>query len=320
MKYLFGLFFCVIAFTSQAQLTKENREKLTVIEDSMKIFAREMIQNPLPENRIKSDSIFTRMLVRAMQVPHSFHYTFDSIITVSRLYAPDSAFKIFTWQLIYDDETVRQRGAIQMRTTDGSLKLFPLLDYSDKIENIADTITNHKAWVGAIYYRILLNKVGDEKIYTLLGFDENTIHSSIKYIEILRFVDGEPLFGAPMFSIPNNTLYPTTSARFVMEFKKGASARLLYDDEMNIIVKEHLVSESNEPHKKYTLIGDGDYEGFRWMNDRWQYVSKIFTYVTPENQPPMPSRFLNDDGNNDNVFPDLDGPATQKKNKKKRSP
>ena len=52
---------------------------------------------------------------------------------------------------------------------------------------------------------------------------------------------------------------------------------------------EHLVSESNEPNKKWTLIGDGDYEGFKWKNGKWVHIEKVFSQVTPDGQAPLPN-------------------------------
>jgi len=54
---------------------------------------------------------------------------------------------------------------------------------------------------------------------------------------------------------------------------------------------EHLVSESNEPKKKWTLIPDGDYEAFKWAEGKWIYVEKIFNEVTPEGKAPVPVPF-----------------------------
>lgn len=314
MKIFLLGFILLFSLHSKAQLSSENLKVLRNLEDSLKVPAYDMIQDYNPEGRFYADSVFTRMLVRALRTPHSFQYPFDSIKTVSRLYAPDSSFRIFTWHLVINENAVRQKGAIQMRTNDGSLKLFPLIDMSDQIENIADTITSHKAWVGAIYYKIIQTKRGKENVYTLLGFDENNFRSTKKYIEILKFIDGEPVFGEHTFSVPDNQLQSTTTARFVMEYKKDAAPRLTYDEDFDMIVKEHLISESNEPNKKFTLIGDGDYEGFKWMDNKWTYISKIFTEVTPEDQFPMPAKILNDDGSY-NMVPEDDKP--KKKTKKK---
>jgi len=69
-----------------------------------------------------------------------------------------------------------------MKTDDGSLKLIPLIDKSDNIQKIMDTIGNNFAWVGAVYYNIVLNSFEDKKYYTLLGYDEYNIRSTRKFI------------------------------------------------------------------------------------------------------------------------------------------
>jgi hypothetical protein len=75
------------------------------------------------EDRLRADSFFTRQLVQALRTPYSFHYGFDSLKTISRLYAPDSSFRIITWQLMKDFSYYRYKGAIQMNTKDGSVKI-----------------------------------------------------------------------------------------------------------------------------------------------------------------------------------------------------
>jgi hypothetical protein len=191
--------------------------------------------------------------------------------------------------MVINENLVRQHGAIQMKTAAGDLKLFPLIDKSDVTENIEDTIGNNYGWMGAVYYKVILTEYGGEKFYTLFGFDGNSISSDRKMIEVLRFVKGEPIFGGKYFSIPNNSLAPKSPSRYIMEFKKDAVPRLTYDKELGVIVMEHLVSENNQPNKKYTLVGDGDYEGFKWMNGKWVYIDKIFVGMsTPEGQPPVP--------------------------------
>ncbi len=80
-----------------------------------------------PEGRFRADTNFIRSLVKALKLPNSFEYPFDSLQTISRLYAPDSSFRIFTWQYKKDNLLYLQEGAIQMNQPDGSLKLFPLV-------------------------------------------------------------------------------------------------------------------------------------------------------------------------------------------------
>jgi len=276
--------------------SKANLKILEQKEDSLKQYARKIIRGINADNRFDADSIFTRVLVRALKTPHSFSYPFDSLETISRLYSPDSAFRIFTWQLVINDNIIRQHGAIQMKTHDGSLKLYPLIDKSDITTNIADTIGNNYGWIGAIYYRIIQKKSSNQNYYTLLGYDENNIRSSRKIIEVLNFLNDEPTFGGRYFSYEEDSAFKTSQSRYVMEYKKDAGPRLAYDKDLDMIVVEHLVSESNEPKKKWTLVGDGDYEGFKWKNGKWVHVEKIFNYVTPEGQAPVPNPIRNQSG------------------------
>ena len=299
MKYLIlfitCIFFSVCCFSQRLQ--KSDETVLQQKEDSLKTYSSDLIQAINAQNRFKADSFFTKMFVRALKTNGSFYYPFDSLETISKLYPPDSSFRIFTWQMVINDNIIRQHGAIQMRTADGSLKLYPLIDKSDVTINIADTIGNNKGWIGAVYYRIIENKSSNQKYYTLLGYDENNIRSNRKIIEVLNFVNDEPEFGGRYFSFENDAVKLPTMSRYIMEYKKSTGARLTYDENLSMIVFEHLESESNEPKKKWTLIPDGDYEGFKWNNGKWVHVEKVFNQVTPEGKEPVPSPLKDTQGN-----------------------
>src|SRR5688572_28955199 len=106
-------------------------QKLRKKEDTLKLFAKKLIVDSLPQQRMRSDSMFVKTLVRTLQIKNSFYFPLDSVQGISKLYAPDSTFRIITWTLSFDDYYSRQRGAIQMRTKDGSLRLIPLRDFSE---------------------------------------------------------------------------------------------------------------------------------------------------------------------------------------------
>lgn len=289
---------CTICCFSQ-RIHKNDNPFLKQKEDSLKSYAGDMVQNINAQNRFNADSLFTKMFVRALKISNSFYYPFDSLQTISKLYPPDSSFRIFTWQLVINDNIIRQHGAIQMKTSDGALKLYPLIDKSDVTINLADTMGNNKGWIGAVYYRIIQTKSGNQNYYTLIGYDENNIRSDRKIIEVLNFINDEPEFGGRYFSFENDTLKRPTTSRYIMEYKKAAGARLNYDENLDMIVFEHLESESNEPKKKWTLIPDGDYEGFKWTNGKWVHVEKVFNQVTAEGNEPVPSPIKDAQGNTD---------------------
>ncbi len=293
--FLLILFTCNIALAQ----TKADIKVLQQKEDSLRALSVQIIQGINADNRFNADSIFTRMLVRALKTKHSFHYPFESFQTISIQYSPDSVFRIFTWQLVINENVIRQHGAIQMKTYDGSLKLYPLIDKSDVTTNVADTIGNNFGWIGAIYYKIILKKSSNQNFYTLLGFDENNIRSSRKIIEVLNFLNDEPTFGGRYFSYEEDSVFKTSQSRYIMEYKKEAGPRLTYDKDLDMIIVEHLISESKEPHKKWTLIGDGDYEGFKWKAGKWVHVEKVFNVVTPDGQAPVPNPIRDPAGNLD---------------------
>ena len=151
-----------ISATEMLQLEKQ--------QDSLKIFAYDIVNAPEPNQRFRADSSFIRMLVRSLKIPHSFYFPFDSLQTISKLYAPDSSFRIFTWQIKKDVYVFLQRGAIQMRTADGSLKLFPLHDVSMFSKKPQDSVRGANNWIGAIYYRIIQKNVQRQKYLYPAGF------------------------------------------------------------------------------------------------------------------------------------------------------
>lgn len=290
----FVIFFLLSVMQIYAQNQHSNDRELKIREDSLKIFSENIINANNPAERFVADSIFTRMFVRALKIPHSFTYPFDSLIQISRLYAPDSTFRIITWQVNKDQNIFRRHGAIQIKTNDGSLKLFPLLDKTHLIHAIADTITGPDFWVGAIYYKIITNKYNDISFYTLLGYDENDFRSTKKRIEIMYFVSGKPVFGKPLFSFEEDPVRRKTQCRFWIEYKKGSNARMLYDDELEMIVFDHLIPEDNEKDKLFTYIPDGDYEGFKWKNGKWVHVDKVFTFSLQDGEAPIPTPYIED--------------------------
>jgi hypothetical protein len=266
-------------------------------EDTLKLYANKIIAGQSMSIRFTNDSLFTRGFVKALKTPHSFQYPFDSLQTISKLYAPDSSFRIFTWQMVVSDNLTRQHGAIQIKTPDGTLKIFPLIDKSDVTENIIDTAGNNRGWIGAVYYKLIQKRSSNQNYYTLLGYDENNLKSNRKIIEVLSFQNDEPVFGGRYFSYEDDSIFKSSNSRYVMEYKKTAGARLTFDEDLDIIILEHLVSETNEPLKKWTYIPDGDYEGFKWKNGKWVHVEKVFNQITELGKEPVPVPLKDAQGN-----------------------
>lgn len=270
-KTVWAVFFlCVWGVAGAQGPGKAELKQLKAKEDTLGILSWRIGNEISPVTRLRADSFFIRVLVRAMAIKHSFHYPFDSML-VQRVYAPDSSFRIFTWLVDKNRDTMRQRGVIQYRTPDGSIKITPLIDNSEFAEDLY-SVTGSRNWIGALYYRIILKEHQGKKYYTLLGLDDNNSKSSKKWVDVLTFNDdGQPVFGSPVFKgLPNGV-----NNRYSIEYKKDARARLTWDVEQDMIVFDHLVSETGFVNQRNTFVPDGDYEGLKWENGNWVYQPKI---------------------------------------------
>ncbi len=284
MKNIIYIFLVVVltigTITVHAQkLPKAAYEVLKPLEDSLKQASYDMV-NPDDEFifRFKADSFFTRGFVNALRVPYSFYYPFDSLASVSKVYSADSSFRIFTWEVMKDFTYYRQKGAIQMNTADGSLKIIPLFDASDFAANPIDSVRDAKNWIGAVYYKLIEKTYNNKKYYTLLGSDGNGARSKKKWMDVLTFDEqGKPKFGGRYFQYQNDELKPKQPAyRFCLEYKKEAQVRLSYDPDLDRIIFDHLYSEEMTPDLRYTLVPYGDYEGFVWKNGIWYHTATPF--------------------------------------------
>lgn len=258
----------------------------------MRQFADAIVNASETADRAIADSIFTKALVQALKTPYSFSYPFDSLTTISRLYAPDSSFRIITWQVMKDFSYYRQKGAIQFRTADGSLKLTPLYDASPFTDNPVDSVRGNQQWIGAVYYNIIQKTYNNRNYYTLIGYDENDARSTRKWIDVLTFDENNrPVFGGRYFNYPANdaTKFGQPAYRFCYEYKKQANAKLNYDPTLDLILVARLESESGDPGERHTLVPTGSFEGFRWTNGKWVYVP-VVREIDPRGNinPPQP--------------------------------
>jgi hypothetical protein len=294
-------------------IAKTDIAKLKLIEDTLHQLSNEFTGDSVSEQRKKACYAFIPKLVRALKFDNSFYYPFDSFETIAKVYAPDSSFRIFTWQLFFTtpvkipgkytksgrDTTFqkpvfRYYGVIQMRST--AMKIFPLFDAGDTLSYGTQQVLGPNNWWGQLYYNIIEKTVNGKSYYTLFGFEAGDETVRRKIIDILSFdTQGKPKFGAPMFYIKHDedSLHYSkadTLTRFFIEYKLSASTVLNYDSKLEMIVFDH-VAPPNEKAKgaTFSYVPDGTYEGFKWTGNRWNWVEKVFTFaINEDDNPPIP--------------------------------
>ena len=88
MNKFFSLLLMVLVanYCAAQGINKSDLKLLAQKEDSIRAQSVKIIQGINAADRLMADSVFTRMLVRALVTKNSFSYPFESLQTVSILY------------------------------------------------------------------------------------------------------------------------------------------------------------------------------------------------------------------------------------------
>lgn len=279
--FWYGITFIFIWLTGTPQTAIAQTEKGTDIallrkmEDSLIVTADSMFHTPIPDFRTEYCEVFVKQLIRTLKTKGSYNYPFDSLAKMVNIIGPeDKSFRIFNWPIEYTDVRIRYYAAIQMNTND--LQLYPLFDNSDMLTKTdQNKVFTSKEWIGGIFYNIITKKVDGENVYCLLGMNEGNPISTKKFIDPLRFTDNGPTFGAPIFAIGSEKNPSQGVNRFLLEYKKGVSVSMNWDQEHNAILFDDIASQINDPNRKYTYVPTGQYNGLRWANGKWNFIPNL---------------------------------------------
>lgn len=203
----------------------------------------------------------------------SFNYTFDSLSKqISIIKSSDNLVKIYTWGIVLSDGTYKYSGFIQQKTKKKSeIELVKLYDNSLKIQNPEKEILNSENWFGCIYYDIILYKYKKNKYYTLLGWDGNDDFSTKKIIEVANFTSSGKVKFSADFKIENQN-----QKRIIFEYSSQAQMLLQYNEDLKMIVFDHLSPSSPKFEGNYHYYGpDFSYDAIYFDSNKWIYLSDI---------------------------------------------
>ncbi len=268
----------VVLFTGGRVLSQEispqNMERLQIMEDSLMVTSDSMFHSFLPDVHIGYSERFVRQLVRALKIPNSYYYPFEKLKQQINIIAPDdNAFRIFNWEIEASNTLRRYYGAVQL--PDEKLKLYGLNDYAEQTgKGAEDSILTRGKWFGGIIYRIIPHEVEGKMVYTLFSLNMGTL-SNKKVLDPMIINENGITFGAPIFGVASNNFPRQRINRFVLEYKKGVQATMNWDEERKMIIFDKLVSQGNDPNRKYTYVPSGQYDGLKWANDMWNYKTDI---------------------------------------------
>jgi len=266
-------------------MAPEDYMAIRTLTDTLGVLSYAIVNDSLEANRFASCRQFIPTLVKALKHKNSFKYPFEKLQTLSVQYPADSTFRVFTWQLYVDKDTYHYYGAIQMNNED--LKLFPLTDRSDDMEDPQFEVVDNKNWYGSVYYNIRQFDTEEGRKYLMFGYDGHSFFNKRKIIDVLSFKDGQCSFGAPVFVRSEDSKnHPPTMLRKIMEYSADAMVSLRYDEVHEIILFDHLYELATS--ERLYQIPDGTYEGYKLQNGKWMHIEKAFHEMLDEAPRPEP--------------------------------
>jgi hypothetical protein len=216
----------------------------------------------------------------------------DEVPFISQQQLEGSAHTIYTWQVSVSDDAFETYGYV--KEAGGKVVKLQDLDVLD-----GDTVYEELSpdrWLGALYYNTIPTIVDGQQAWLLFGYDGHSKFDRIKVCDVIRFVDGEPVFGAEIFKRGDGPR-PDVRSRLLLSYSSDSNVTLNYNPNLNIIMHDHLINRMGRlPGQGTTWLSDGSYEGYMWDGEYWVYDEKVFEQVLQEGNYPRPTPVLEQRG------------------------
>jgi len=266
LAILIFLFFIIPVKAQQNSI-----EQLKCSEDSCAYYSKQLINDQPDSTKHLLNTRLTKLLGQSLVVPESFDYPFDSLKTFGRLYAPDKSFRIITWNILLSNGTYKYYGFIQAPKAKAA-KVFELTDRCDEITNPENSVLSAGKWFGALYYKILKEKVDNRTYYTLLALRRHNSVITKKMIDILFFDEfGNPVFGAPIVKVGKLLRH-----RLVFVYSAFSVVNLKFDEKLNMIIFDHVAAAEPKYNGQFEYYGpDLTFDGLVFKKGVWEYTPNL---------------------------------------------
>jgi hypothetical protein len=229
-------------------------------------------QVPTQSSDVGRDSLnagIKRELRTLLEQDDAFTRSFDAV-PMSRIDAPDGAFRLFTWNIPRTNGSHHYEGLLLMRDKRTTV-VYDLQDMTTAITAPEVPELGRDRWYGALYYQVVPVKKGAKTYYTLLGWKGYSTVETRKVIEVLHFKGGQPRFGAPLFGTGR-----LKANRKVYGYAFDATMMLRYDPALERIVLDHLSPRRADMEGQWAYYGpDLSTDAYVWEKDHWSFVRDI---------------------------------------------
>ncbi len=288
----FILFFTLCPISGRSQESMN----LSLLEDSLASLNRKIQKSDKDSIRQSLNLIFRETLKKAIELPGSFNYPFDSLNKLSKMTSGDKKFRIYNWNIPFTDGSNLFFCFIQILVKDkkNTFRIIELKDRSDSIPDPEHCSLTSGSWYGALYYKIIPENPETGMIYTLLGWEAKNPSEMQKIIEILTFDDHDfPHFGKKIFNkykdgenkrvifkySPLTTMVLRYEEQALSRGKKWNPAKKTFQEKhskASMIVCDRLITVEGTEGKVPLLVPAGDvYDGFLFENNRWNFIESV---------------------------------------------
>jgi hypothetical protein len=240
------------------------------------ILLQKGIKNAQGSEKNQLEIAFRDSLAVLLQYKGAQLFQFDSIKSIGHIISSDEKLHVYTWNIPQSGGYNNYYGIIQFYLKKDDKYISTVLEEKTGFLNKSQqAMAQPNNWPGALYYKIITNKVKDEVYYTLLGFDFNNLISNRKVIEVINIDE----FGIPVFKQQGFVYNGKKLNRIVFEYTERAQMQLDYNDKTKLIVFDHLSPSKPSLQDQYQFYGpDLSYDGLKFIDGIWVHQSDI----TPE--------------------------------------
>jgi hypothetical protein len=272
--FLFGIISLNPA-KSLASSTFDSASLLKVYEDSMKSLQFVRINARTDKEKDAANAHLWTLMNKALKLPSSFSYPFDSLTTIGIQTSPDKQFRIITWDVPKSGCTFGYYGFIQSyNEKKQKYDLYILKDHTADIPNPQTATCTPDKWLGMLYYKIIKEK--GSKVYTLLAWQGYNKLITRKIIDVLSFnTQGVPSFGKAIFTKLPST-YKGNPKRILFEYSAEVFMSLRYDDSKNMIMFDLLGPTEEGLEGQHQYYGPSfQIDGMSFKNGTWNYQVNV---------------------------------------------
>ena len=271
LLFPFGLSYC-IAQTQVGLKTVEVQGEKKINEAAIEELAFQVLNAKKDEERLLASEELKAMLKNELSKKTAFEFPFDGVKSMSIITPPDSSFRLFNWNIPFNDGTYEYECGI-LKQEDNSKTSFYFLSpvTNDSIEAEKATTAN-KQWFPGLFYELIQKETKFQTYYTLLIWEGNDRLTTKKHIDVLWFDQGGDIrFGAPIFIKEGRK-----KNRIIFEFSGQESMKMNYNSETDQIQFDLLVPVRSDYAGIYEYYFPAiTQDAYQWQEKHWTFLKLI---------------------------------------------